>query len=266
MVKNTLIQIYSFHCYAMVSFYGMASRYKKCNIAFMNLGLVDDSFHLPISLSPEDEKIYSIRNIKLYCKLIFPVPSNAKKALEVGSGFGGGSYIVSRYFTIPEVIGVDVLKSSVKYASNRFYNIDGLKFLHYSASNFINLSKKFDLIICLEASLHFENKLLFFQNVANSLSDDGTFCYADIFPNSTIIILESMLSSAGLVIIEKEDISEGVILSINTLNKQNGLSRLIELLMLNIHGANFTQGTILYRKLQNRSLRYIRYKLKKVKQ
>lgn len=265
MVKNTLSKYTHFIVMLWYRFMAWQSRYKKCNIAFMNLGLVDDSFHLPISLSPEDEKIYSIRNIKLYCKLIFPVPSNAKKALEVGSGFGGGSYIVSRYFTIPEVIGVDVLKSSVKYANNRFKNIDTLKFLHYSASNFAKLSKKFDLIICLEASLHFENKLLFFHNVATSLSDDGVFCYGDIFPDSSIVGIESMLSSAGLVIIEKEDISKGVLLSINTLNKQNGLGRLIELLMLNVHGANFTQGTKLYRKLQNGTLRYIRYKLKKVK-
>lgn len=242
----------------------LQSKIKQNNIDFINLGLIDDNFQLPFQLSVEDSAIYSERNIKLYTKLVHPITSKINSALEIGCGFGGGCYLLYQYFKINDVIGIDILNSSIKHAQKRFHHIPNIKFKNYNSDNFTQLNKQFDLIICLEASLHFQNKPIFFQNVAASLNSNGLFCYADIFSIHYEKEIEAIIAAANLKIIEKEDISCGVLASINTLSTQKGIHKIIETLLLDIHNANFIKNSKLYNKLKNNELKYIRYKIKKI--
>lgn len=233
------------------------------DINFLNLGYIGNT--LPFNLDIEDEK--DINSISLYIKTFEGMPENTESVLEIGSGLGGGCYLLKKYYKIPVVIGIDYAKLSVKYSNNKFSSL-GINFYQNPAEEILAINKKVDVILSLEASQIFYNWELFFKNVTTLLKNDGTFLYCDIFAKEDIQIIEELINTAGLMIIHKEDISSGVIDSINSsivLNsKESYLYKLIKkILFLNsLEEFKISNNSKMYHKLVNNELIYIKYIIK----
>lgn len=224
----------------------------------MNLGYIGKVEYIPKSLDKEIKNSYRYNQILLYCKLLQNLPVKAKSILEVGSGYGGGGFLLHKHYNVPNVVGIDVNKNSVKYSNYKFKQ-DGLRYLNYSSEDFNYFNSTFDTIISLESSIHFMNINNFFANVYKVLNNDGIFIYADFFKSSEIINIEEGIKNNKFNITFKEDISQGVIESIESMPETSGIQKILEKIILGNNDSNFTNGSFLYKKLKSGELSYIIY-------
>src|SRR3989338_8262927 len=83
----------------------LSSRHLQRDWTFMNYGYESLGKPLNLTLAPEDEKDRYC--IQLYHQIIENVALSHKEVLEVGSGRGGGSSYIQRYFKPARTIGID---------------------------------------------------------------------------------------------------------------------------------------------------------------
>lgn len=198
--------------YNFLSFMLISKRWDRLD--FLNLGFV--GYKIPFE--PEEFDKNSLDSISLYCKTLDGLPDTAKSALEIGSGLGGGCYLLMKYFKIKEVVGIDYAKLNVRYSLSKFSELN-INYINLPAEESIKLNRKFDLILSLEASQLFYSWEKFIENIPKLLTDNGSFFYADLFTPEDIINIEHIISSNGLKIKHREDISEGVSKAISKIKK-----------------------------------------------
>ncbi|MFN8284418.1 MAG: methyltransferase domain-containing protein [Chitinophagales bacterium] len=189
--------------YNLISFMVLYGKWSDLN--FLNLGYTGNT--LPFPLETQDEK--DIHFISLYAKALEGLPDNTKSIIEIGSGLGGGCYLLKKYYKIPVVNGIDYGKLNVKY-SNKKLNPLGITIFESAAEEAWKINKKYDVVLSLEASLLFYNWELFLKSVYSLLNEDGVFLYSDIFLKKDISVIENLLEKCGFVITFKEDITSGV--------------------------------------------------------
>lgn len=189
--------------YNFLSFMLFSKRWNRLD--FLNLGYI--GYNIPFEIQDFDND--SLNSISLYCKSLENISPNTQSALEIGSGLGGGTFLLKNYFKIKDVVGIDYAKFNVKYCTSKFSKY-GIKYINLPAEESYKLNRKFDLILSLEASQLFYSWELFIQNIPNLLTDTGSFFYADLFTPDDKIKIEKIISDNGLKIIYTEDISEGV--------------------------------------------------------
>lgn len=96
-----------------------------------------------------------------------------KKVLDLASGEGYGSYLLSK--EADTVVGVDIDGNAVEHASNK-YPAQNLEFLQGSILEIpITGSNKFDVIVCFEAIEHVEEHEKLLSEVKRLLKKDGLF-------------------------------------------------------------------------------------------
>lgn len=230
-------------------------------VHFMNLGYQGkEVYHIKDS----DQKF--ALPINLYLKVLDSLETKPLSALEVGSGLGGGCYLLKNYLKIDEVIGVDYAKKNVEYSNFKF-NKDGIYFQQYSSDNFPAINKSFDLVLSLEASQHFDNWGLFIENAYKVLNNGGVLIYADLFHQDDIPIIQSIIEASPFEIMIQEDITEGVSTSISFMEPPkknflykiwcalNGMNDLIQFEAYN--------NSIYHQKFQNGTIKYFKFHLKK---
>lgn len=232
---------------------------------FMNLGFIADNFP-PFSLTDTDSK--SKNSIALYTKVLEGADfAKVNTALEVASGLGGGCYLLKNYYKVPNVSGVDYAKYNVAYSNKKFNDI-GLFFEQYSADHINQLNKKYDLILCVEASQHFEDWDTFIKNISLLLSDTGVFCYADMFIEKDKQIIESIIKKYNLVIERAEDIAPGVTKSMALMQPPPKKSLRYKI-MCAILGLNSLEeyeaykGSKLYNMMDTGEIKYMKYLIRK---
>lgn len=96
-----------------------------------------------------------------------------KKVLDVGCGYGYGSYLLSQ--KAKSVVGIDLQKKRIDGAKNLYKDVENLEFKILDAFKLENIfpENSFDVIIALEFIEHIKNPLQFLQIARNLLSDDG---------------------------------------------------------------------------------------------
>ncbi len=230
-------------------------------VHFMNLGYIGEE---QFNIKEEDTK--SIASVNLYLKVLEGLNTNPVSALEVGSGLGGGCYILKKYLQISEVTGVDYGEKNVIYSNHKFNGI-GIDFKHYSSSNFNQLNQTYDLILSLEASQHFDNWELFIENAYKVLNKDGILVYADLFYEKDIEKILKILDNSPLKMVIQEDISAGVIHSIAQMKPPN--KNVAYRLWCAINGMNKINkfeaynNSAYHKMFQNGSIKYLKFHLKK---
>jgi 2-polyprenyl-3-methyl-5-hydroxy-6-metoxy-1,4-benzoquinol methylase len=126
-----------------------------------------------ISIPPylSERKPIFFKHIKTYLYLSDKVKD--KNVLDVGYGYGYGTYILSH--KAKSVVGIDLGEKRIEGAKNFYGNIQNIEFRLLDAfklnSAFTNGS--FDIIIALEFIEHIKNPLNFLQIARKLLSDDG---------------------------------------------------------------------------------------------
>lgn len=231
---------------------------------FMNLGYFGNKMHF----IPEDKDKKNLSSISLYAKALEGIPEGIHAVLEIGSGLGGGCYLLKKYYKIAEVTGIDYAGLNVLY-SNKKFKQPGIRFIRCAAETAHQLNQKFDLILSVEAAILFYDWELFFKNVSILLTSNGSFVYADLLAIEDKTIIEKLINSAGLKITYDEDISEGVINSLNERPKPKKdksvsykiLQRI--LLIRELDQFDAYHNSDLHKKLINKELVYMKYIIQK---
>jgi SAM-dependent methyltransferase len=156
---------------------------------FINLGYIDNLIYSKLTLEIDNVDLHWHRYfymINLYLKSFERIDlAKINSALEVGSGVGGGIYLLKKYFHINRIIGIDTNKLHVLYSKFKFNRYE-LIFKNFSSDNFTKLKTKFDLIYSIEAFSHFQDFDIFFTNVNKSIHKNGIFLYIDLFKSEQI--------------------------------------------------------------------------------
>lgn len=98
--------------------------------------------------------------------------SNNKEVLDIASGEGYGTYLLSQKAS--SVLGIDIDPLAVEHASAKYIN-DNLKYECRSAFDTKLTTNKFDLITCFEMLEHIYEQEELIDEVSRIIKDDGVF-------------------------------------------------------------------------------------------
>jgi SAM-dependent methyltransferase len=126
---------------------------------------------IPVTSYLKGRKPLLVKSLKVY--QYFSNYANDKKVLDVGCGYGHGSYLLRQ--KAKSVVGIDLLKEKIEVAKNLYDNIENLEFKLLDAFKLDSTfpESSFDIIIALEFIEHLKKPLKFLQIARNLLSDDG---------------------------------------------------------------------------------------------
>ena len=116
--------------------------------------------------------------LRLYEHTIRGTPVEGRDVLEVSCGRGGGASFVSRTFKPQSYVGVDLSQGNIRLACERAAH-RGLTFAVGKAERLNLPDASFDLVINIEASHLYENRVRFVAEVLRVLRPGGHFCYTD---------------------------------------------------------------------------------------
>ena len=96
-----------------------------------------------------------------------------KTILDIASGSGKGSHLLSTIGEAKHVLGCDIEEDAVKYSSIKYQNSN----LSYAVENATTLKRGtlFDVIISFETIEHIKETDRYLNSIHNHLSDDGIF-------------------------------------------------------------------------------------------
>ena len=136
-----------------------------------------------------------------------------KNILEIGCGNGGGLINIGKNFPLSKFIGIDFSAKNIKKCkknntyTNINFNVDNAEHLFTCNDN------SYDIVINVESSHCYENIQKFYNNVYRVLKKDGIFCYTDFAQTNSWKHLEELIINNGFELIDKNDITENVLLS-----------------------------------------------------
>ena len=125
--------------------------FKYTNCGFHHL---EEKDKISLLEKDENDRYY----IQLYEHIIKEVDVYYKDILEIGSGRGGGSSYINRYYDPKSLTGLESSKATIDFCK-RYYSEPGLKFVNGELMNLPFENESFDIIISVE-SFRFNNKCL----------------------------------------------------------------------------------------------------------
>lgn len=123
---------------------------KKKNAVELHYDLPPDYYERSIRRNPL-QWFWHTRRFKNISQLIEPVEG---EILDIGSADGTFTKVIADQSKAKKVIGIDVLKNSVKYANKRFKKNKRMKFLTADAHDLPFKNNRFAAVFCLEALEH----------------------------------------------------------------------------------------------------------------
>jgi SAM-dependent methyltransferase len=166
-----------------------------------------DSAAHPLNLSTHEEP--HRYPLQLYHHVASAVDWIGLDALEVGSGRGGGSAYIMRYFAPRSILGLDLAAKAIDFCA-RHYRVEGLSFVRGDAESMHLADNTFDIVINVESSLYYPNVERFFEEVVRVLKPGGYFLYTDLRYWEEMDAWRAQLRSTGLQLIKEEDITPNV--------------------------------------------------------
>jgi ubiquinone/menaquinone biosynthesis C-methylase UbiE len=120
------------------------------------------------------------------------------KLLEVSCGRGGGlNAALADFPGIFDATGLDVAESAVSFCRSAYGEGDNLRFVEGSAMELPFPDASFDVVLNVEASNDYPDRMRFYREVARVLKPDGTFIYTDSFRTGKTDSMEAELAAAG---------------------------------------------------------------------
>lgn len=116
----------------------------------LHYNLPPDYYEKSIRINPL-QWFWHTRRFKNISQLIEPVKG---EVLDVGSADGTFTEIITNQSKAKKVIGIDVLRGSVKYANKRFKKNKRMEFLVADAHQLPFKNNRFEAVFCLEALEH----------------------------------------------------------------------------------------------------------------
>ncbi len=194
---------------------------------------------------------------------------DGKEVLDIACGSGFGTKILSS--KAKRVIGCDIDKDIIKYASYRYSN-NNIEYRIENVENF-KLDNKLDTIISFETIEHLKNVDDYLKNIDNNLKEDGNFFVStpisnkkiDSNPNNIFHIQEWGFTEFHKLIQKYFDIEEVYIqLHPFQLNRSNILKVLLKPTIYNIKNTILFFINFFNKKDLSKSLKVIKYNNKKI--
>jgi len=163
--------------------------------SFMNYGFQGEDTEKNTVLEDEDEANRFF--IQLYDTAAASVSITGLKALEIGSGRGGGAAFVNKYYKPEMMVGLDYSPYAVDLATNMHKGVQNLNFIQGDAEKLDFAKETFDVVINVESSHCYGTPELFFDEVMRVLKPGGWFSWVDFRPKDKVSELEKMIDLPG---------------------------------------------------------------------
>ena len=192
--------------------YPLASRrLANDDVFFLNFGYEEDPpMDLPLASSDEPNR----HPIQLYHRTATQVDLTGKQVLEVSCGHGGGASYLSRTQQPASYTGLDINPTGIQFCRTR-HNVPGLDFVQGNAESLPFADQSFDVVINIEAGIHYLDFAGFLTEVARVLRPGGHFLYADLRDAEAVPAWEATLANAPLRLVSKRIINDEVVRGIH---------------------------------------------------
>jgi SAM-dependent methyltransferase len=199
--------------------YSVFNRAMTADTGFLNYGYAPPSERVEgLDLPPGREgDRYSIQ---LYDRVAGGVELRGLDVLEVGCGRGGGTAFVFERHEPATVTGLDLSEVAIDHC-RRTYGRPGLRFVAGDAEKLPFPDASFDAVINVESSHSYPDVGRFLAEVVRVLRPGGSLLFADLRHTridrsgsgpkiGDVARLREQIASAGLVVVEEENISADV--------------------------------------------------------
>lgn len=227
---------------------------------FMNYGYTpaEPSF----ALQPEDEPERAF--IGLYAQALEGLDTTGKRIVEVGCGRGGGVRYMARYHAPASVTGLDYSPDTVKRARSLNADTANIAFEQGDAEQLPLPDASVDIVVNIESSHCYGNVAAFVREVARVLKPGGIFTFADMRSTGMVGELDLVLQASGLDMIEKRDLTTGVVAALDAADARKkerlGKMRLLRHFVTEFSGA---RGSMLYNGLSAGDVTYVARRMRK---
>jgi SAM-dependent methyltransferase len=241
----------------------LSKKYANDEITFMNYGFFYDKVTDRPVLAAENEKYRY--EIQLYSKTLGGNALTDKDVVEIGSGRGGGATYIASTYSPGTMLGIDYSEQATNFCT-AMYSLPNLSFRQGDAEVLSLADKSADIVLNVESSHCYNSRLAFFREANRILRKEGVFLWADFLPALAKGEIDTMFSEAGFAVVEKEDITAGVVKALDELSKkrleliQTGFPLLVRPVVKIFAGL---PGTVMYKKFSDREFMYLRYQLRK---
>eukprot|EP00913_Durusdinium_trenchii_P010562 g9906.t1 len=234
--------------------------WKDADWRFMNYGYLAEGSPFPLKPEDEPERVF----IGLYQQAVDGLALEGAHVLEVGSGRGGGSRYIARYYAPASVTGMDYSPETVRRARRLNADTPGLSFENGDAELMPFADGSFDLVVNIESSHCYGDVPAFSREVARVLRPGGWFTFADMRPKNQLATLDQQLAAPGLELVSQHNITPGVLAALDAaedrksarINRSWGLRRF----MSEFSGS---KGSVLYKGLKGGSVVYVARRYRK---
>ena len=127
-------------------------------------------YHESLKVDPL-QKLWHKRRFDEVTKLV--EINKSAKILDIGSADGTFSEVILKKSKAKELIGIDVVKTSVKWAKKHWKNNKKMKFVVGDAHKLKYKNKSFDAVFILEVLEHVHNPIEVLKEVRRILKKDG---------------------------------------------------------------------------------------------
>jgi SAM-dependent methyltransferase len=178
---------------------------------FLNLGYVPDSTPRHAVRGPA-RPAFNRYSTDLLFEVIGECDLDGQVVLDLGTGRGGCTAQIARYFHPAAIVGLDLSPANIQFCHARhtiacgIFAVGDVEYLPFQ-----NLSA--DRVLNLESSHYYPNVRRFFDEVFRVLRRSGDFLYADILPAETFHACEQYLARLGFQFLRSQDISSNVLLA-----------------------------------------------------
>ncbi|MDX6512174.1 MAG: hypothetical protein QOE36_1678 [Gaiellaceae bacterium] len=212
---------------------------------FINLGFEPAPGEARPQLRAEDEP--RRLSIQLYDRVAGAVDLAGREVVEVGCGRGGGSTYVARYLGPRRVLGLDISRAELRRRRQE-PSVPGLEFGMGDAEALPLADESFDAVLNVESSHCYGSEARFAAEASRVLRPGGHVLWADFGRPEPLDAMREAFLAAGLEVVEEEDLTPGVLRSLEL-----GGSLGTELASWETSTSNgLRDGPFLYRRLQLR--------------
>jgi ubiquinone/menaquinone biosynthesis C-methylase UbiE len=184
------------------------------------------------------------------------------RVLDVGCGRGGTVYVIHRFFSASQIIGIDLSSTAISFCKNT-HKYPRVGFLEGDAEDLPLRDESFDIVTNLESSHSYPNIEGFYSEAMRVLKPGGHFLCADVLSVQCWKECAALLEAVGFTVEREQDVTTNVLLScdeiastrIHAFNHQRDTQIVEEFLAL--------PGSEVYEDMWHRRCTYKILKLKK---
>ncbi len=249
-----------------LAYQAMARTWDRADWRLMNYGYEPEEGEVSVVPMPDLSDADEIDRycIQLYHRVAGQRDLTGLDVLEVGSGRGGGASYVHRYLGPKSTTGLDRSAAAVALSSKREL-ADGLKYIEGDAESLPLPDGSFDVVLNVESCHCYGSVPTFLEEVHRVLRPGGSLLLTDLRLAPKQAAFDAELEASPFVVARRADITSSVVrgLVLDTPRRNQMVAESTGRLRSLMTWFSGVQGSATFRDLDERSLVYHCYELKK---